>query len=810
MIHLTINGQPCTAEESATLLEAAAAADIYVPAICSHPDLPPFQDLPLAGAVYQGETRYGNQPVNGEALKEMEGCGLCVVEVEGVVGAVRACVTPVAESMVVQTDTAALRDLRRLKLMEVLARHPHACVTCAQQEGCSLVDCSSSVPAEERCCQQFHDCELRRVAEYVGVKEETPRYRPEALPVLKEEPLFDRDFNLCIHCARCVRACNEVRGVGALGVVHHDGRLVVGSVAPTLKASECKFCGACVEVCPTGCLRDRDAGGGEVPCTATCPARGDVPGYIRRIAAGDFEGAAAVIWESLPLPNVLGRICYHSCEDQCRRGGLDEALAICALKRFALEHADRAFMDVAPDLPSSGKRVAVVGAGPAGLAAAYFLRFKGHEVAVYEAADSPGGMPQHSIPEFRLPRGVLERDLDVILGLGVEIRTGYALESGEAMADLLNQGHDAVLIAVGLPDSKKIPLEGSSLDGVHWGLEFLTEAKLGKAFDLGSRVVVVGGGNVAVDAAMTARRLSGGEVHVFCLESREAMPAHGREVRRAEAEGIEFHAGWGPAAVLDGCGQVSGVEFRMCTMVSDAQQNFAPAYDETQRIRVEAEAVILAVGQAPPEHLPGEGKGIFLAGARLSAVEAVASGRAAAGRIDLYFGGDGEIAVRLRDSARPAARIGRDEGFASRPRIPVPCAKPEERCTDFREIEGMYTPREAVAEARRCLQCDLRLQLRRPFLPPEKWLPLSTENIEAVPEVEGVFILAGADRVPTAIKGTATVRADLLEAIESGAGAAFFRYEEDRMYSRRESELLQQHLDRHGELPGGDELDDLF
>ena len=191
-------------------------------------------------------------------------------------------------------------------------------------------------------------------------------------------------------------------------------------------------------------------------------------------------------------------------------------------------------------------------------------------------------------------------------------------------------------------------------------------------------------------------------------------------------------------------------------------------------------------------------------------MEAVASGRAAAGRIDLYLGGDGEIAVRLRDPAQPAARIGRDEGFSSRPRIPVPSAPPEERTTDFREIEGMYTPREAVAEARRCLQCDLRLQLRRPFLPPEKWLPLSAENIEAVPEVEGVFILAGADRVPTAIKGTATVRADLLEAIESGAGAAFFRYEEDRMYSRRESELLQQHLEQHGKLPGGGELDDLF
>ncbi|GAG21477.1 unnamed protein product, partial [marine sediment metagenome] len=253
-------------------------------------------------------------------------------------------------------------------------------------------------------------------AEYVGVKEETPRYRPAGRPVLDGEPLFARDFNLCIDCARCVRACNQVRGIEALGLVHHDGRLVVGSIAPTLIESACKFCGACVEVCPTGCLTDKGAQTGDrqhwlVPCVHTCPAGVDVPGYIRRIAAGDFTGAAALVWEKLPLANVLAYICFHTCEYECRRDQIDDPIAICALKKFALEAGDDALLNQAAKLAESGKKVAVVGGGPAGLAAAYFLSFKGHSVTIFEAAEAPGGMPALSIPKYRLPQAVLEKDI---------------------------------------------------------------------------------------------------------------------------------------------------------------------------------------------------------------------------------------------------------------------------------------------------------------------------------------------------------------------------------------------------------------
>ncbi|MHC4233605.1 MAG: FAD-dependent oxidoreductase, partial [Planctomycetota bacterium] len=803
MVGITLNGNACEAQQDATVLTAAAANGIYIPAVCHHPDLPPFANLPQAPKVFRGYQAYEDQPTSDESVPlaangqsaignsqsatgTLEGCGLCVVEVDGLPEPARACQTPVTAGMCIQTQSDALEEFRRASLMKILARHPHACLTCAQREGCSLEDCSSNVPKEERCCSQFHNCELRRIADYVGVKEETPRYRPPGLPLLAGEPLIARDFDLCIDCARCVRICNQVRGVEALGLVHHDGRLVVGSVAPTLIESHCRFCGACVEVCPTGCLTDRGPWTGDreqrlVPCVHTCPAGLDVPGYIRRIAAGDFKGAAALVWEKLPLANVLGHICFHDCEYECRRNELDEPLAICALKRFALQAGDGAILQQAVTPPDSGKKVAVIGAGPAGLAAAYFLRFQGHSATVFEAADTPGGMPAVSIPTYRLPQAVLDKDLAVIRDLGVEIRTGCHLATDEEMVALLDQGFDAVLVAVGLPNSRKIPLEGSHLTGVLWGLEFLSSVKAGRTYDLGGQVIVVGGGNVAIDVAMTARRLSGAKVRLFCLESREEMPAHAHEIDQAEAEGVEINPAWGPAAILGAHGKAGGVELRRCLTVFDGQRNFAPKFDEQQRLTVDGDAVILAIGQAPPEGIPAEREGVFLAGditgGKMSAVHAVASGRAAAERIDRFLGGEGRVSLQLTDHTPPDHWIGRESGFAPRRRVPIPCASPQQRCTDFRQIEGTYSTEEAMAEAKRCLQCDLRLMITAPPLPPEKWLELSRANVDQVPAVEGIFILADPDKKPTAIKGTENIQSALQEKLESSAEARFFSWE---------------------------------
>jgi formate dehydrogenase beta subunit len=823
MVNITIDGKTCAATEGTPLIAAAAASGIYIPALCHHPDLPPFCDLPRATAVFRGATRLADEPVADDATRDLEGCGLCVVEVAGQTEPVRACRTPVKAGLAVQTASPALATLRRAALMRILARHPHACITCAQREGCSLENCSSNVPREERCCSKFHDCELRRVAEYVGVPQETPRFRHPGLPVSRDEPLFTRDFNLCINCARCVRVCGQVRGVDALGIVHNGGQLLVGSVAPTLLASACKFCGACVEVCPTGALLDRDAPAGTreswlVPCRHACPAGLDVPAYIRRIAAQDFSGATALIWETLPLPNVLGHICFHTCETDCRRGRVDEPVAICALKRLALEASDgRGLRIVAA--ADSGKRVAIIGGGPAGLSAAYSLRHKGHAVTLFEAAAAPGGQPVLSVPKYRLPPEVLDKDLAVIRGLDVELKTGCKADLA-AVSGLRAQGFDAVLLTVGLPCSKRIPLEGSDLAGVYWGLEFLRAVKNGQKFDLGRQIVVIGGGNVAIDVAMSALRLARqaavpAQVRLFCLEDRATMPAHAFDIQEAEAEGIEINPGWGPATVRGDAGRVCGIELRRCTAVFDDQHRFAPTFDELQRQTVAADAVILAIGQSSEGSVPTESAGVFLAGdvagGTQSVVHAVASGRDAAARIDRHLGGSGDMTIHLARHETPSPRLGRDEAFAPRRRAATERLAPADRC-DFREIESTLAPDAAVCEAQRCLQCDLRLMLHAPLLPPEPWLEFAAANVDAVPAVEGVFILTDASKKPILIKGSSNVQAGLREQLAARPDARFFRWQEDRMYTKRESELIQQHVERYGALPaaGGDELDDLF
>ncbi|MBU0718716.1 MAG: FAD-dependent oxidoreductase, partial [Planctomycetes bacterium] len=584
----------------------------------------------------------------------------------------------------------------------------------------------------------------------------------------------------------------------------------------------------CVEVCPTGCLTDKDAQPGDrerwlLPCKHSCPAGADVPGYIRRIAMRDFDGAAALIRETLPLANVLGHVCFHLCEYECRRSQVDDAIAICALKKFAMESASSVQLPEATKAPKSGKKVAIVGSGPAGLTAAHFLALKGYDVTVFEAAESPGGMPARAIPSYRLPQDVLEKDLDAIRRLGVDVKTGHRVDTGKAMVGLLDEGYHAVLIAVGLPHSKKIDLHGSELDGVYWGLDFLTEAKTGESIEFGSEIIVVGGGNVAVDVAMTALRLanpagatSPPTVRMFCLESREEMPAHAAEIEKAEAEGIEINPSWGPAAILGDQGKVDGIEFRRCTAVFDEQRKFAPTFDEQQRTTVHANVVILAVGQSPPDDYPAEQDGLFLAGdvtgGQLSIVHAVASGRTAAERIDKHLGGNGNVLVQLCDHPAPSARIGREESFIPRRRVAVNCRAPAERIAGFDEIEGTYSSEQAVAEAQRCLQCDLRLMLDLPTMPPERWLEFNSANVERAPAIDGVFVLANAEKKPVEIKGTADIRAGLVERLDGGAEASFFLWEEDRMYTKRESELIQQHLSQYGELPGGgaDELDDLF
>jgi len=252
-IRLNIDDIEVEAEKGQTILEAAVHADIYIPTLCAHPDLPPAPGITSRKTIFRG----GKAVRGTKDIHEFEGCRLCIVVIEGREGTYTACDTPAVNGMVVNTNTPGLRRLRQENFAGILINHPHTCLTCAQKEGCSLIQCSVGVPEEERCCPNFNTCELRKIAEYVGIKEDISRYIPRNLPIVGYEPLLSLNYNLCIGCLRCVRACQDFQNIGALGYVYYDSEFVVGTVARSLKESNCNFCGACIEVCPSGALSDK-------------------------------------------------------------------------------------------------------------------------------------------------------------------------------------------------------------------------------------------------------------------------------------------------------------------------------------------------------------------------------------------------------------------------------------------------------------------------------------------------------------------------------------------------------------------------
>jgi NADPH-dependent glutamate synthase beta subunit-like oxidoreductase/NAD-dependent dihydropyrimidine dehydrogenase PreA subunit len=833
---ITINGQELEVAEGGTVLAAALRAGIYIPHLCHHADLPPARGRAPAEQVW----RAGERIAHDGGDDPHDGCGLCVVEVAGWDEPVASCDLVASDGLEIATDTPALRARRWEKLAAILAHHPHACITCAQKEGCSREPCSSSVPSGERCCPLLGRCEFEKLAAHVGVPPETARYVPRGLRGW-QDALFAWEPELCVGCLRCVRACSDLKGVGILGWVISGGDVVVGHLSAEGSVSDCRYCGACVEVCPTGAITDRDVPVAQreerlVPCRCSCPAGVDVPRFLRAVAAGRLDEAARVSLDRLPLPNVLGRVCFHPCESLCRRTEIGGALSVCRVRRHVFDAVEQA-ADAWPEAADTGKRVAVIGSGPAGLSTAHFLRRKGHRVTVFEADAHLGGMLRHGIPEYRLPRNVLQRDLDLIVGHGVEIRAGTTVGRDVELAALRQDGFHAVLVAAGLGAAKPLAVAGVDLDGVLYGVPFLREVAAGShsgtAFG-GRRVVVIGGGNVAVDAGRSALRLGAGSVTLVCLESRDEIPAYPSEVEEARAEGIEILDAWGPDEILGDGGEVAGLRLVRCTSVFDGRGRFAPTFDRDTTREIEADTVIVAIGQQVERPLRDQtgldfdargllvvdgdglaaGDGVWGSGdvalGPSSVVEAVASARRAACSIDRHLGGDGEIPSIL-EPEQLGQWLGLDHGFAARPRVTPALEDPARRISSFSGVEDTLESAVALAEAGRCLQCDLRLQISPPVLPPPPWLELTHDAVAGVPETEGVYQLLGDDRVAVKIAGTPNLRQALAEELAADAGPPFFVYDLDPMYTKRESELIQQFLAAHGRMPdAGDELDDLF
>ena len=705
-LHLNIDGKDVDACEGQSILLAALKAGIYIPHLCFHPDLPSFKESVPDEVCYQGE----NEFLSDSKAEGYKGCGLCVVEIEGRKDPVLSCNTEVEKGMNIVTSSDAVQAWRRDNMAKIFASYSHACL-------------------------QFDVCELRKVAEYVGIKENIGRSVPRDLYVEDNKPLFIRDYNLCIGCLRCVRVCSDLVGAKALGYTSSNEKITVGTKKTSIEESGCVYCGACVEVCPTGALRDKDLKSGNrkqalIPCRAACPLEMDVPTYVHFIAQGSFDEAARTIREKTPMSLSLGYVCHHPCETVCRRGEVSQPIAICNLKRLAMETKDAIVTEKTETAPPSGKKVAVVGAGPAGLVAAYYLTVFGHDVTVFESSPEAGGMLRWAIPEYRLPRQIIMHEIRTLEAMGVSIQTNCSVDTKFFRDELDQKKWDSVFLATGAQSSKKINMDGMSLQEVYWGLDFLREAKEGWAPEVGENVVVVGGDNVALDAAKTALRLGAEKVVLACLEQRDEMPVPDWKIEEAEREGILLHPGWGIKKIFSDDTSVSDVELIGCASTK----------------KVQADSVILAFGRksdvnyippntgiqiledntikTKPNNLETNRSGIFAGGeARsgpASAVEAMAEGRRAASLIDRYLGGRGldEGWQEVKFFDRGLLWRGQKENFYDRDRIEMAELPVAERTGSFALPQLGYSAGEGQDEADRCLKCHLRFLLSPVVLPP--------------------------------------------------------------------------------------------
>jgi len=456
------------------------------------------------------------------------------------------------------------------------------------------------------------------------------------------------------------------------------------------------------------------------PCEHTCPAGVDVPRYIRLIAAGRYDDALEVIRERIPFPSVCGRVCVQPCATRCRRGAMEGPLSVRALKRFASERGKAR----APEKkPPTGKKVAVVGSGPAGLTAAYFLALLGHDVTVFEASDQLGGMLRDGIPPYRLPRGVLDAELDLILGVGVEARTRSCVESPP---ELLAQGFDAVFVAPGAQRGSRLGVPGEDLPGVLEAIEFLRRANRGERPGPLGRVAVIGGGNTAIDAARMALRLAASSVTVLYRRTRAEMPADPDELHAAEEEGVRFQFLVAPTGIERRAGVLALGLVRMELGELDDSGRARPVPVKGSEFSLEFDTIVPAVGQevnvsrcrglecerrgrllADPDTLATSVRGVFAGGDAVtgpdSVIAAIAQGRRAAQAIDRFLGGSGEIdrPSRVADAELPPVPEGELAPVPQR-RRPV-----EDRKGICEEVELCYTEEEARAEASRCLRCDL-------------------------------------------------------------------------------------------------------
>lgn len=624
------------------------------------------------------------------------------------------------------------------------------------------------------------------MADYVVETQKDGRYidKAEALEILKaaEDNGFvhqitniDGANKIFAICNCNVNVCYALRTSQLFNTPNMSRSAYVAKV----EKANCVACGKCVEFCPAGAVKlgqklcDKEGcevtypriplpseqpwgehmwshnyrdvnrincyDTGTAPCKTACPAHIAVQGYLKLAKEGRYDDALALIKKDNPLPAVCGHVCNRRCEDACTRGTVDEAVAIDEVKRFLAERDLNAETRYIPKktIPSLkggfDEKIAIIGAGPAGLSCAYYLALTGYKPTIIEKNEEPGGMLRYGIPSYKLEKDLLAAEIDVIRELGVEIRCGVEIGKDITIEELREQGYKGFYVAIGCQRGRKPGITGENAKGTYAAVDFLREAGAKESFALEGDVVVVGGGNVAIDAARISSRCVDAKISMFCLEQREHMPASKEEIAEALEEGIELNCGWGPKEVLEENGKVTGVVFKKCTRVLDEQGRFSPEYDEEQTVTIPCKHVIFSVGQAIEwgnmldnldlKRRPNGGAlankltyqtsepDIFVGGDVYTgpkfAIDAIAAGREGAISLHRYVHENCTLTIgrNRRDFVElDKNNISVDSYDTSKRQIPAKADEKAQAAT-FRDLSHSLTEEQVKAETSRCLSC---------------------------------------------------------------------------------------------------------
>jgi NADPH-dependent glutamate synthase beta subunit-like oxidoreductase len=544
----------------------------------------------------------------------------------------------------------------------------------------------------------------------------------------------------CLGLGDCVRACMF-------------GALDMGPEGyPVVNKEKCVGCGVCEQICPKGIMNVQTASQRILhfnqsddrlaPCRQTCPAEIDIPQYITQIRAGDYEGAVSTIRERNPFLLACGRVCPHPCEDNCRRGIEDDPVSINQLKRFAADFEMNSGKRLpVPVAPPTEKHIAVVGGGPAGLTCAFFLARLGHKVTIFEAMPELGGMLRYGIPEYRLPKKVLDWEIEGILNLGVEVETGVKFGRDFDLSSLAARGFDAVFLGIGAWQDSSLRVEGEDLDGAYTGIDFLSRLAGGEKFPTGRSAVIIGGGNTAIDCTRNLLRLGVENVYIVYRRTRNEMPANEVEIDAAEEEGVQFQFLAAPVRIIgDENGKVTHLEYlKMELGEPDASGRRRPVPVEGSETLIEADMVITAIGQSPeisftegimeqvmelkttrwntidvdPATLQSNIPHLFAAGDAATGpslvVSAIGGGRRAARSIHQYVMGQPVSAnpKELNKDLIAETIFDQVPGVIKSQRTPMPELPVKDRMDSFIEVDQVLTEAAAHGESNRCLHCCL-------------------------------------------------------------------------------------------------------